>query len=278
MIMYKKIAVAVSYNDRSIHLVSEAAKLAKNFGSQLYLFHVYATDQDNRESLLKKRFLSGEGRVEGAQVYSAKGKVHTALQNLCKLHSVDVLIFGASEKKGLMDYFKDSITLSLYKNSHTSLMILTHTNTEINSVDRIEVVAESKAQVEELTQIALDYCATESIHKLKINRIVDKGLANSLVTSHEDMDELLDFEKRVLKGYCQKTKALVDQMGVHEQIEVSYAAVFENDQSELYPDTGNNRLLITKNLVQNSGMLDKLFTPKSTEIIKNPPCRLLILQ
>lgn len=276
--MYKKIAVAISHNDRAAHLVSEACRMASNFNSELYLFHVYATASENKESVIRELYVDKASCRQDIYLYSAQGKVHIALQQLCKTHGVDILIFGASEKKGLMDYFKDSITLSLYKNSHTSLMILTHTNNSINCVDQVEVVAESKSQVIELSKYGLAYCQSEGINNLKINRIVDKGLATSLITLQEDKDELIDFEKRLLQEYVLKTQKVVENLGFDTNIELTYDAVFENEQSTRYPDSGNHRLLITKNMVKSTGVLTRLFIPTSTEMIKNPPCRLLIIQ
>lgn len=143
--MVKKILVPTDFSQDSLHALKAAAKLAKRYDAEIFLFHLIELpgimiDGVNEgvrselpqaiyfmklahqefEKLMKSPFLEGIKVYEKAEFHNGFEDINTIVQK----HEADLIVMGSHGKNGLPNIFIGSSTEKVVRNSKVPVLII----------------------------------------------------------------------------------------------------------------------------------------------------------
>lgn len=273
----QRIALAIAFSPRLEANLAEASRLNTLFQSHLFLIHVgtcTSADEEELHSLMNRYALNSNN----CTICWQQGETVDTILDTCKAQQVDLLITGALEKEGLLQYYLGSVARQLSRKAQCSVLMLTEPSTHPIPFRNIVV---SNNDQEELTTVTLEIAVKfAQLEKADLNIIheADYHRMAQLGSEAKSFDEISSIKNTLIEEDREKLNRLLsctDCAQVHVNtlnLEGKPGVAISNYAREHQAD-----LLILPAPEKRLGLFDRVFQHDIEYVLAHLPCNLLIV-
>lgn len=275
--IYKRIALGLAFSPRVEALLSECARLKKEWDAELLLIHVgsHTTREDEKlEELMEKIGLT----KKDVRMFWETGKPSVRILDVCKKEKVDLLVAGALKKENLVQYYLGTTARRILRKATCSVLMLVQPSTKPSLLKNIVVSAEDSPYIKETLKVASEFAVRDPSTWLHIVRELKLyGLTMSVADLHSE-EEYESMRQKLVQDEIEKVNQLLKTIP-HEGIRVNVKLLSGKSGYELskFAIKKNADLLIVGASPRKFSFFDRVFTHDLEYIFADLPCNLLMI-
>ena len=273
----QRIALAIAFSPRLEANLAEASRLNTLFQSHLFLIHVgtcTSADEEELHSLMNRYALNSNN----CTICWQEGETVDTIIDTCKAQQVDLLITGALEKEGLLQYYMGSVARQLSRKAQCSVLMLTEPSTHPIPFRNIVVSGDECSKTADTIALAMQLAKLEKANKIDI--VQESGYHNIATLSSENRsaeeveqikNEFITDDKEKLNEILSCTDCGSLKIETHH-LQGKPGLAISNYAREHEAD-----LLVLSSPDKKLNLLDRLFTHDIEHVLANLPCSVLIV-
>lgn len=272
-----RIALALAFSPRLEANLAEAARLNKLFQSHLYLIHVgdYTAGNEQELQQLLERFNLTK---QNCTVLWQEGETVDTILETCKERHTDLLITGALEKEGLLQYYMGSVARQLSRKAQCSVLMLTEPSTEPHPFRNIVVSGGESSHTADTIALAMHLAKLEKANKVDIIQESEYHNIARLSSENKTADEVDQIKQEFISEDKEKLDEILSCTDCGSlKIERHHLEGKPGFAISNYAREHEADLLVLSSPDKKLNLLDRLFTHDIEHVLANLPCSVLIV-
>lgn len=277
-ISFNKIALGIAFSPTAEAMLSETARLARLFASEVLLIHVGPKTADFEARLANMIDGCGLSRERLSIVWES-GEPASVILACCKKHKVDLLVTGALKKENLVQYYVGTIARKVLRKAGCAVLTIANPSKEEKPYKNIVVSAEDSPYIKEAISTACQLVPKNHgawVHIVREVKLYGLTMAASDQYTEEEYD---DVRQGLVKTEIQKVEEMLHRIP-HEGIRVNIKVVSGKSGFELprFAERKSADLLVVGAPPRKFSFFDRIFPHDIEYILADLPCNLLIVQ
>ncbi|HZY78012.1 MAG TPA: universal stress protein [Cyclobacteriaceae bacterium] len=277
-ISFNKIALGIAFSPTAEAMLSETARLARLFTSEVLLIHV-GTQTPEAERRLNGMIDSCGLVREKLSIAWESGEPAKVILACCKKHKVDLLVTGALKKENLVQFYVGTIARKVLRKAGCAVLTIINPTKEERPYKNVVVSAEDSTYVKEAIYTACQFVPRHSgawVHIVREVKLYGLTMAASDQYTEEEYD---DARQGLVKQEIQKVEEMLQRIP-HEGIRVNIKMVSGKSGFELprFAERKSADLLVVGAPPRKFSFLDRIFPHDIEYILADLPCSLLVVQ
>ncbi len=276
--VFKKIALAITFSPNFSPLINEANRLKNLFGSELLFIHVGKMVDEDFKKLDTITNEVGLNKNE-YKVVCKEGNIEDVIIDVCRNENVDLLIAGALVKEKGLKYYLGSVSRSLMRSAPCSVLFFVNPSTKRVAFNNICVTVDFSEQCEFTVKKAYQIAKLENATKFSLIREFQiPGLATTIYDSGSK-EEAEELREKWLEEEKQKVKIFINELnltGIDSQVVCLYGK--QGWEASHWVSQNNGDLFVVSSPQKKLKLLDRIFQHDQEFIFKQLPCALLVVK
>lgn len=275
---YNRIALGIAFSPTAEAMLSETARLARQFGAEVLLIHVGErnTDSENRMTDMIHRCNMHQNNHT---VIWESGEPAKVILDSCKKHHVDLVVTGALKKENLVQYYLGTVARKVLRKARCSVLTIVHPSKEERPYKNVVVSAEDSSYIREAIYTACRFVPKNTgawIHIVRELKLYGLTMAASDQYTEEEYD---DVRQGLVKQEILKVEEIMQRIP-HEGIRVNIKMVSGKSGFELtrFAEKKHADLLVVGAPPRKFSFFDRMFPHDLEYIFADLPCNLLVVQ
>ena len=274
---FKKIGVLLTFSAGMEEILAEAGYLAKIFGARLLLIHSGKQTLKLTTSLDEIYERSGINLRETTMVWFEGDPVKTLLE-ICKEHSVDLLILETIRRERVLRHYLGSVTRGMSRSAKCSLLLLTEPTTRGTTFKKIVVSGISHPKTPLTLSTAVYFAKHIGADDVAVVKEFDQpalSMASAYTSTTNDSTIL---RKQIENDEIKKIHDIVSRCN-SDEIKITEEILFGRQGYTIrqYARNCNADLLVINSPDAKYGIIDRIFTHDMEYILEDLPCNVLIV-
>lgn len=276
--VFKNIALAITFSPNSKSLLTEAKRLKVLFSSQLTLIHIGEKDSEN-ESAMNKLISDCELDSNNFNMIWRQGDVGEEIIKVCIEEKVDLLITGALIKENVIKYYIGSVARTLMREAPCSVLVLTSPSKNKIPYQKFCVSVEYSSLGEEAVKKGYQFALLEKCNEIFMVREFQLPGFASTISDTGSIKEAEDKRSFWKKDEEQKLNFFIGEMNLFD-VKINTTCLFGKQGWEVsnFASENNCDLLIIPSPKRKSNLFDKIFQHDWEFVFKELPCSILIIK
>lgn len=280
--LFRKIAVAIAFNNRRQGLMAEAKRMKDVFGAQLVVIHI-GQRTEHYESQLEQLLLDNNLATEDVQVHWDDGDPVRSIIGICQQQGVDLLIAGANQQQNFFQFYLGSIGREIMRQASCSVLVITDPSKHLVPLDSmLTFINNDKAKpalVDVSKRIAMEMATT---HLFYIEKVEERSITGHGLGQHLG-ERLLGPSYTTVKHHVAKIKQdIISQLEPWaQQHDITWRhKLATTDLTKLiYQFVARARInLVLIHSTGNGSLLDRFLQTEEEQLLSDLPCNLLLLR
>jgi len=276
--IFKRLALAISFSPNSKNLLLEAIRLKKLFGAKLFLIHI---GEDSIENQNKMNQLISECSLsdEDYELNWRKGDVEDLIMDFCTEKQIDLLIAGALIKENVIKYYIGSVARKLMREAPCSVLLLTKGKDINKSFKKICVSVDFSQLSENAVKVAYEFAKLEESENLTLVREFQLPGLSSTIYEEENKEDLQKQKHDLLDEEKEKMKIFIKELNLND-VNVNYECLYGKQGWEASNWVAENHfdLFVISTPQRRPKLIDRIFQHDFEFVFKELPSSLLIVK
>lgn len=277
---YNTIVVGVAFSPNLHANLFEALRLTSFFEAHLVLVHVGKESPEKKE-LLNTLIQSFPSKVPSHEVVWQLGKPVEVLQKVCDTHQADLLMIGALQREGILQYYVGSIARKLTRQAACSVLLLIKPSIERVACQHIVVNGLENPKTPLAIKTAFGVAKCLSAKKLTIVEEVPEQEVAAKADDDYGLRKVSVHKERLRRREEMRVKALIGKLPqeLTQQLTVATQPIFGRRGYSIghYARIVRADLLVM-NAPEKGSLWDRLFPHDLEHILSELPTDVLIVR
>lgn len=188
------ILAALAYSPRTAAVACEARRLAHALDAGLTFLHV-GKDTDETRKIIERAIQEAGLGVPPSSVLVRPGRVDTIVCNAAKEIGADLIVLGALEKEGPVEYYLGSAARRIARNAPCSVLLLTEPRNEPAAFQRIVVTVQFDEASKAMMKVALGLARRDGVQAIHVVSEYDLFGFHLAMADGTDLGEAEDYKQ-----------------------------------------------------------------------------------
>jgi nucleotide-binding universal stress UspA family protein len=274
---FEIIGVLLTFSAGMEEILAEAGYLARIFGARLVLIHLGKQTPKLQTTLDEIYKRSGINPGETTSVWFEGDPVKTLLE-ICKEHSVDLLILETIRRERVLRHYLGSVTRGMSRSAKCSLLLLTEPATGGTAFKKIVVSGISHPKTPLTLGTAVYFAKHVGADDVAVVKELDQPALSMAEAYTNTADNSTILRKQIATDEIKKIHDIVSRCH-SDEIKITEEILFGRQGYTIRQYARNCKadLLVINSPDAKYGLIDRIFTHDMEYILEDLPCNVLIV-
>ncbi|MEW6701645.1 MAG: universal stress protein [Bacteroidota bacterium] len=276
--VFKKMALAVTFSPNVRALLSEVKRLQKIFNSELVLIHAGEQTIETEKELDELIETTGLNRAKCKTVWQ-KGDAAKVILSVCAQENVDLLVAGAMARESFLKYYIGSVARTIMRESKCSVLLLPNPTTESKAHKKFCVSIDFSSLSEIAAKKAYEFAKLENADEMIFIR---EFQLPALAITIYDSGSTEEAGKKRLNWYKEEEEKM--ELFIREMnfagINLKKVCLYGKQGWETgnYIRENHGDIFVTSSPVKKLKFFNRIFQHDLEFVFRELPCQLLIIK